>query len=386
MSMGRKNNEYPAYMGPDGDRGGFIVRNPITGKRKRFTRDEEEKARKVALQLAEFVENERLARSLDVGLPTIAGLVDRWLSDQMQFKPWDEGTRQSVGYKLARIRKELGARVVARTDRLFLSDWLESFCKKPDQFNEWRYVLVLLWKFAVAKKYVDICEPEKIEPRSTSKKLASNQKVRRQLDTEGFRAILEKAPPWLALAMEISLVTLQARKEICSMKHEHFRDGHLFVIRDKVSGDSDMAFIRIEITEELDVLRRRSLSLDNTLSPYLIHRKAERERRDWIQAKEHWTCIQPGYVSREFAKARDISGAYDDLDAPQRPTFHEIRGLGARLYRKQGMPEEAIQALMTHANRRTTLIYLERGATALADDDYHKVVAPMRLRDVLKQS
>jgi hypothetical protein len=31
-----------------------------------------------------------------------------------------------------------------------------------------------------------------------------------------------------------------------------------------------MAFIRIEITEELEAIRRRSLTLDGTLSPYLV--------------------------------------------------------------------------------------------------------------------
>jgi hypothetical protein len=36
----------------------------------------------------------------------------------------------------------------------------------------------------------------------------------------------------------------------------------------------------------------------------------------------------------------------------QRPTFHEIRGLGPRLCRVRGISERAIQALMTHAKRR----------------------------------
>lgn len=379
----KKNNGFPAYMGVDGDRGGFIVRNPITGKRKRFSREDEPKARHIALQMVEFVENERLAESLDAGLPKIAGLVDRWLADKMRFKPWDEGTRKGVGYKLARIRKELGDRVVARTDRLFLDDWLCSFCKTADQFNDWRHVLILLWRLAVARKYVDICEPEKIEVRSTSKKLVSNQKVRHPLDVKGFRAILDTAPNWLQVAMAQSLVTLQARTEICNMKHADYRDGHLFVIRDKVSGESDMAFIKIAMTEELEAIRRRSVMLDGTVSPYLVHRKPDKERREWIEGKPHWTYVNPEYLSKAFAKARKATGLYEHLTGPERPSFHEIRGLGARVYRAQGMSEAAIQALMTHAHQRTTQIYLEGGKAALTDDDYHAVVAPMRLKEVL---
>ena len=49
---------------------------------------------------------------------------------------------------------------------------------------------------------------------------------------------------------------------------------------------------------------------------------------------------------------------------------------GARLCRSQGIPEHAIQALMTHANKRTTQIYLERGKEALTNEDYLTVSAP----------
>jgi hypothetical protein len=59
-----------------------------------------------------------------------------------------------------------------------------------------------------------------------------------------------------------------------------YRDGYLFVIRDKVSGDSDMAFIKIRITPELEEIRRRALKPDDTASPFLIHRKPNRERRE----------------------------------------------------------------------------------------------------------
>jgi integrase len=69
----------------------------------------------------------------------------------------------------------------------------------------------------------------------------------------------------------------------------------------------------------------------------------------------------------------------------ERPTFHEIRGLGSRLYREQGMSKAAIQALMTHTNERVTEIYLDGGTAALKDDDYLPVAAPMVLGDILKR-
>ena len=382
MEMGRPNSRgYPPYMRADASRGGWVVANPVTGKRRRFS--DEAKARETAVLLAEWVEKERQARTLDAGLPTIAGLVDRWKTDCLPFMPWDKGTRQNNLYKIERVRRELGARQVARTDRLFLHSWLSSFCHNADQWNKWRYVLVLLWKFALEMKFVLQNEPECIQERSTSKKLEMNQKVRKQLDIEGFRAIHEKAPGWLQLAMELSIVTLQARSEVCNLRHTDFRAGHLFVIRDKVSGDSDMAFIKIVVTEQIDELRRRALTMDNSVSPYLVHRAPDRRRREWIEGKPHWTWVVPDYLSKAFAEARDQVRRFEAMPPRERPTFHEIRGLGARIYRDRGVSEDAIRALMTHAHKRTTQIYLDRGAAALSDADYVEVRASLTLAEMV---
>ncbi len=381
----KKENDFPTHMSPDFDRGGFVVRNPITRKRKRFGPAQEADARKAAKIIGEWVDRERRAREMDEGKPKIGALVDRWKTDRMPFMPWDEGTREAVGYKLARIQRELGERVVSRTDSLFLEDWL-GFCKTGDAWNKWRYVFVLLWKFAVARHLTETNEAEKLEERSTSKKLEANKKARLPLDIRGFKAIYKKAPEWLQLAMEQSLVTLQARNEICNMKHADYRGSYLFVIRDKTSGDSDMAFIKILVTEELDSIRRRSLTLDETVSPYLIHRKPDNDRREWIEGKPHWTYINPQYLSKAFAAARDATGLYDHLQGKQKPSFHEIRGLGSRLYLDRGISESDIQALMTHANPRTTEIYLDKGAAALTEDDYQTVKAPLTVAQMLGET
>jgi len=369
-------------------RGGYFVRNPITRKLRRF--QDEATAREAAKLLTEWVEQERQAQLFDAGRPRVAGLVDAWERDRMRFEPWDDGTRKQMLIKMRRIRRELGERAINQTDRLFLEDWLSSFCVRADVFNKWRYALILLWKFAESRKLANVCEPEKIEPRSTSKKIPTNRKVRRQLTLDDFKAIHTQAPPWLQLAMEQSLITLQARQEICSMRHTDYRDGYLFVIRDKVSGDTDMAFIKIRLTTELEEIRRRSLKLDETASPFLIHRKPHRERREWIAGKPHWTYVNPQYLSKAFEHSRDAATdrtgqhRFANLAARQRPTFHEIRGLGARLCRSMGVSENAIQALMTHANKRTTQIYLERGKAALTDDDYLSVTASLSARELLQ--
>jgi hypothetical protein len=368
-------------MTVDTTSGCWVVRNPLTGKRKKFTA--EDAALRAVKTLNEWLETERALAALQHGRPQIEGLVVKWMEDKVPLMPWAPSTRSNYLAKARRIRKDLGKRTIAHTDCMFIEDWISARTRKADAFNDWRYVFCMLWSFAVSRKLADVNEAEKIEERSTSKKIESNQKDRQPLDIRGFRDIHEKAEPWLQLAMELSLVTLQGRSEVCNMQHSHFRGGHLFVIRDKTSGDSDMAFIKIALTEQLLALQSRSRQLDGTVSPYLIHRRPDSMRREHIDPKPHWTYVMPDYLSKAFASARDQVERFAALAPRERPTFHEIRGLGSRLYLEQGLAKTAIQALMTHTHERVTEIYLQGGDAALSDDDFQRVVAPLRLSDVL---
>lgn len=63
------------------------------------------------------------------------------------------------------------------------------------------------------------------------------------------------------------------------------------------------------------------------------------------------------YLTKSFAQARDAPQAYADISAGERPTFHEIRALGAWLYEQQGFDQEYIQRLMGHADMKMTEHY-----------------------------
>lgn len=380
--MGRpKKYNYPANMTYNRAHERFVVRNPVTTKSKTFT--DEAEARKAVEALNDWLTTQRAIDALMAGRPKIKGLVEKWITDRLQFMPWSPRTRQNHLAKMRRIGRELGERTIAHTDCMYLDEWMGRFCKKADTWNDWRYMFVLLWDLAVFRKLADANEGEKIIERSTSKKLEVNRKDRLPLELVDFQEVHRRAPAWLQVAMEQSLVTLQARQEICDMQHAHYRNGFLFVIRDKSSSDSDMAFIKIAVTEQLEEIRSRSRALDNTVSPFIVHRKPDRMRRDLIENKPHWTYVTPDYLTKGFAAARDGIPRFSSMPEKQRPSFHEVRGLGSRIYQDQGMSEAAIQSLMTHANKRTTQIYLDGGAQALTDDDYQSVVAPLVLRDVL---
>lgn len=382
--------DFPDNMTFDKDRPSapYAVRNPVTGKKQRFA--DESTARKVAVRLNEWLHNERQLQALEAGRPNITGLVEKWKADRLPLLPWSEGHRTNMLAKMNRISIDIGLRTIVHTDCMYIEDYIVSKGGAADTFNDWRYAFVLLWSFAVSRKLADTNEAEKIEERSVSKKLEANQKKRHPLELEGFSAIYKCSEPFLQLAMDTSFVTLQARQEICDINvDEDFRDGYLFIIRQKTSGDSDMAFIKIAITPQIDEFRRRSRKLivvNNVtiLSPYLIHRAPDRRWRQWTENKPHWTYVNADYLTKAFAVARETSGYYSHLRPEQQPTFHEIRGLGSRIYRERGMSEKAIQALMTHSNRKTTEVYLEGGAEALTDADYVPVAAPLNISDVFR--
>jgi integrase len=102
-----------------------------------------------------------------------------------------------------------------------------------------------------------------------------------------------------------------------------------------------------------------------------------------MEGKLHWTYVNERYLTRAFAEARDKVERFAALPERERPTFHEIRGLGSRLHESRGRARKDIQELMTHSDPRTTMIYLERGADALTDDDFHAVSAPYSLGELL---
>lgn len=380
-----KDNDRPAYMWPDGDRGGWVVVNPTNGKKRRFSAEQEAQARETAQLLNEYLDKVRQRALLDAGKPTLEAVVNRWIAEQLPLQPWDKSTRANALMRLARIKRELGAMgaLIEDIGVVELGQWLDRTAPKADPFNKWRHVLVLLWSFAVVKGLATSNEAEKVPRRSTSRKIAGNRKIRQGLDVTGFQEIHAKGDALLQLAMEISLVTTLARNELCHLSHPDFRDGWVYVVRDKVAADSEMGFVRIRLTPELESFQERARRLDNIACPYLLHRRPERMQRRWIANKPHWAFVNPDYLTRLFNEARDQVPRYAAMPERERPTLHEVRGLSSRLLKARGLSRDDIRALMTHADEKTTQIYLEGGRGAVKDDSYVKVNAPFSVAELL---
>ena len=379
-------SDLPKYCYADGDAGRFFVKGP-NGKKKRYR--DEATARAAALALVEFLEDERKLKILNQHQPTVAHAVDAWFAEREQHYAAKGGTKYNNRAKMLRIKREMGHLTVREIRPVDLELWLK-FCKTGDTFMKWRLAWRLLFRYAVSQDWLADNPADKVEPRPTSKVLAYNRKKRQRLDKAGFLAIYEKAEPWLQVAMDLALLTGHGRYEICNMEHGHFRNGRLFIVREKVAGETDASRVSVKLNPDLDEVRSRSVRLmGDTLCRFLVHRARDRDREDWRKAASRAgkddRYVVPNYLGIAFAEARDATHLWDHLDKEsERPTFHEIRSLVARTMKAQGVPIDQVRALLTHADQSMTQVYLDKGKDALSDEDYTQVEAPLTRAQLLK--
>lgn len=176
--------------------------------------------------------------------------------------------------------------------------------------------------------------------------------VRQRLALDQYLLIWQAAEPWFQNAMDLGLQTLQRRQDLCMMRFSDIRDGRLFVAQRKVERHRS-GHLAILIAPPLQAAIDRCR--DSVLSPFLIHRSPEKKRV--AKDREHWSQVLPEMLSREFQDLRDRLGLFNRLPTAERPTFHEIRALGAHLYEQSGIDP---QALLGHTSQKTTRVYLDR--------------------------
>lgn len=214
--------------------------------------------------------------------------------------------------------------------------------------NVYRHLLDKIFRHAIAKGLRDDNPVE-----ATLKKAEIVQ--RQRLPYEAFCAIRDAAEPWFRNALDLALQTLQRREDLVEMRFDHIRDGHLEVRQQKVEKHGT-GNIRIRIGPELAAVIARCR--DDVPSPYLIHRRPKKLRREYAEKKGHWTKVAPEMLTREFQRLRDELGLFNHLPMEARPSFHEIRALGGDMYLEAGWTKEEVQALMGHSSAKMTEHYL----------------------------
>jgi integrase len=170
------------------------------------------------------------------------------------------------------------------------------------------------------------------------------KRSRQRLTIEEFKVLRTHAPAWLQNAMDLGLHTLQRPGDVLLLRWEDMTPTSLRVIQRKIGAP---------LRAVLDSCR------NEVLSPFIVHRLPEKMRPRGLRAKAraHHTQVLLEQAEREFDEVRTISVLYKQTDCP--PTLHEIRSLGASLYREAGWPEGQVQLLLGHSEVQMTRHYLE---------------------------
>jgi integrase len=352
-----KNRKLPQNLYPNGKY--WRYRNPITGLMTSINRPLEEAiklARAANLKLAALVVDDGALLTLLTGdrLPTVSNLVQRFTDEWLVDKGYASRTLEEIKFKLERYRQDLGDRLIGQMDVLAMAEYLDQFSNNA--YTKHRGLWVQLFAFAVAKGLAERNNAEL----TLVKKEAEKKRQRHTL--EGLKTIIDAAttPPWLKRAIRLALASLQRREDIVTwLKTAADMDRNtLTVSPGKTQGYENPVHLKITMGAALREVVGECLR-SPLASPYLIHYKPKARRREQIDAKDHWTSVTPDYLTKEFSKARDAAHAYDQVPAGERPTFHEIRALGAWLYEQQNFPMDYIQALMGHADEKMTKHYQE---------------------------
>jgi integrase len=349
MAMGRARSSGRAGW-PDNlytCKDGFKYRHPVSRKDTWMGKDRArafEAARKLNAMLTPG--NDLVDRVAKRG-ETIADAVRVFREEDMPGRKWAEKTAETYGSILRRIEAEIGARECAgfavRDCATFVRDITEG-ARARQQFR-----LVLGWVLACAVEEGWI----EINPALQTRK-AFYERQRERLSQDAYRAIWNVAAPWLRNAMDLSLLTLLRREDVCSARFADVRDGALWIIPGKTEGTTGA---RLKIATTGDLAEVVARCRDDVLSPYLVHRLPEKARPTQQRARdrEHHTQVLPEQLSRGFADARVLAGIVD----ANPPTFHEIRSLGGALLRDAGWSVEQVQALMAHGSDAMTKHYLD---------------------------
>jgi integrase len=254
-----------------------------------------------------------------------------------------DSTKEAKNSRLNLIDRKIGTRLVAKFETIDVVEYLDSY--ENDAYRQHRSLLNQLFDFTITKGW------RKNNPVSATlaRDVNAAGKLRQRLTVSQFTAIRKIAPEWFAIAMDLALLTCQGRFEVSSMQFSNIEDNVLYVIREKTK-KHESARVAIQITSSLQKIINKAKALP-PLSQHLVHKSQRQGGRK--------TSVSPETLTRTFKKLRDQCEEFTKAPMDERPTFHEIRALGANQLENLGVAKQAIQHLMGHADESMTEVYLE---------------------------
>lgn len=284
---------------------------------------------------------------------SVQEVCDLFVVERIPNLKWSENyTRENKG-RINTICAAIGDKSFTGLSVLDVNSVIDD-CFKGDGRRLARNVLIHVYKFAIGK---GIHTGSNVAEQVLE--IPKGKRVRQRIaNFKEFETIRSYAAPWLQDAMDLSLITLQARQELCAMLLKDDQGDILKVVRQKTAKKTDKAYIDIEVGSDLrKVLTRCKIEAMRRGSPYMLNHLSRSRLQSKV--KTHHCQVLPGFLSKEFKKVINKCGLYDHLSPEKRPTLHELRSLGGRLYKAMDNSEEFIQKLYGHAKVGMTEDYLE---------------------------
>ena len=329
----------------------YRYKHPVTGKSHSMGKDSLAANNAARILNEKLIKNRDLYREvLNLDKYTFEATCTRYIKEYLPNKGLKPGTIKITQYRIGRLLKDLGPVPLCDLSVERLASYLDDNFN-GDPYIKHRGALIDIYKWAITKGIV--------EANPASKTLAKNvpKKKRSALSLDDFNNIRLNALPWMKVAMDLALVSLQRRGDLCNLQYEHIHDGRMFIIQEKTEKHGVRARLSIEYGDQLENIITESRA-DNIVTPYVLHERPGRIVKN--KNKKHWCQILPDRLSKQFAAARDKVDKFKKMKPSEKPTFHEIRALGGFLYLEQGYSKEYVNLLMGHATMAMTNHYTDR--------------------------
>ena len=337
--------------------GYFYYRSPRTGKVKGLGRD-----KPTAFQQARAANAHLAAAPKSSLVDWVAGIERLTLEKWMDFYVplWQEESKP--GARTVKLAERFIARIKAAEmaklaiDEITTKDIAEYLAtiKSDGSAINIRTRLHDIFRMAETKGHIE----QGRNPVSATKP-RHYQVKRERLSLEQFLKIRDKAGGFVANGMMLALLTGQRVEDITELTFARHRDGYLFITQGKTGHKLQQdTSIRLEAVgvSIAEVIRQ---CRDRFISKYMVH-----HTRAGSQSAPG-EKVTPSGLSKGFSRARDGLGIGAQNEGGTPPTFHEIRSLAERLYKKEYGAEFA-QAIMGHKHAKMTAEYDDLRGTGWA--------------------
>jgi len=346
-SRSPRNRDLPPHLYVDEH--GYRYRRP-DGKEVRVGQDRQA-AVSAALELNRHFYGSLADRVTRDAGRTVSAFLDKHLDVIMRERELAPATKRDWRDKEKKIREAFGDRVPATITLGECSAFLSAMT--PYQSNHYRTQCNVLWRYMIVHGWLGE-RPYNPWPDTLTRRTKVS---RERLTLDAYRAIwtaaseLPKVGTSIQNGMDLALHTLARRADISKWRRTDYeREAQTLQVIQSKTG----AAIRFHVGPPLRAVLERCLN-DGVASQWIIHQPVRAGKGRMAHR------LSPESLTRGFKEARDRTGLYDTLpEGRTPPSFHEIRALGAELYRKAGLDEREIQQLLGHEDVRQTKVYLSR--------------------------